>query len=83
MAEKDSFIILDDVNSTAQAFSVEDTMTDDSYFNTLKSDIIWTGNIDVTDSFISEALRHKSGILASWRQRSLIVRLTPSLYLAV
>ena len=59
-----------DVNSTAQGFSVEDTMTYDSYFNISelklsitspyiisdapKYDIIWTENSDVIDSFISE-----------------------------
>ena len=58
------------VNSTAQGFSVEDTMTDDSYFNifetklsitslyiisdTPRCDIIWTENSDVIDSFISD-----------------------------
>ena len=61
------------VNRTAQGFSVEDTMTDDSYFNISemklsitslyiisdipKCDIIWTENSDVIDSFISEILK--------------------------
>ena len=32
-----------------------------------KYDIIWTENSDVIDSFISEILKYKSWILASWR----------------
>ena len=55
------------MNSTTQDFSVEDTKTDDSYFNiseiklsitslyvisdTPQCDIIWTENSDVIDSF--------------------------------
>ena len=58
------------MNNTAQGFSVEDTMADDSYFSisemkllitllyiisdTPKCDIICTENSDVIDSFISE-----------------------------
>ena len=64
------------VNSTAQGFSVEDTMTNDAYFNISeiklsitslhiisdapKYDIIWIENSDVIDSFISEILKYKS-----------------------
>ena len=56
------------VNSTAQSFSVKDSMTADSYFNISelklsitslyivsdapKYDIIWTENSDVIDNFI-------------------------------
>ena len=32
-----------------------------------KYDIIWTENSDVIDSFITEILKYKSRILASWR----------------
>ena len=42
------------------------------------SDIIWTENSEVIDSFISEILKYKSWILASWRRRSWTVRFTPS-----
>ena len=38
---------------------------------------IWTENSDVIDSFISEILKYKSWILASWRKRSWTVRFTP------
>ena len=60
------------VNSTAQGFSVEDSITVDSYFNiseiklsitslyiisdTPKCDIISTENSDVIDSFISDII---------------------------
>ena len=40
--------------------------------------IIWTKNSDVIDSFISDILKYKSWILASWRKRSLTMRFTPS-----
>ena len=62
--------------STAQGFSVEDTMTDDSYFNISEIKIsitslfsvqimsyLWASDMlysDVTDSFISEILKYKS-----------------------
>ena len=64
-------------NSTARGFSVEDTMTDDSYFDTseiklsitslfsvqvVSSDII---HIDVNDSFISEILEYESSVIQS------------------
>ena len=81
------------VNNTAQVFSVDDTMTDVSYFDiseiklsitslyiipdAFKYYIIWTENSDVIDSFISEILKYKSWILASWRKRSWTVRFTP------
>ena len=69
------------VNTTAQGFSVEDTMTNDSNFNiseiklsitslyiiydTPKCDIIWTENSDVIDSFISEILKYESSVTVS------------------
>ena len=68
-------------------------MTDDSYFNISEiklsitslfsvqimsylgaSDIIYS---DVIDSFISEILKYKSWILASWHKRSWTERFTP------
>ena len=65
----------------AQGFSVEDTMTDDSYFyiseiklsitllyiisDTHKCDIIWTENSDVIDSFISEILKYEPSVIVS------------------
>ena len=70
----------------AQGFSVEDEMIDDLYLNISEiklsitlllsvqimsyleaSDIIYS---DVIDSFISEILKYKSWIFASWRKRS-------------
>ena len=62
-------------------------MTDDSYFNISKiklsilgaSDIIYS---DVIDSFISEILKYKSWILASWRKRPWTVRFTPKIMFA-
>ena len=79
------------MNCTAQGFSVDDTMTDISYFNTSeirlsitslyiisdapKYDIIWTENSNVIDSFISEIVKYKSWTLASWHKRSLTERL--------
>ena len=69
------------MNSTAQGFSIEDTMTNNSYFNiskikllitslyiksdTLKCDIICTENSDVIDSFISEILKYESSVIVS------------------
>ena len=69
------------VNSTARVFSVEDTMTDDSYFNISemklsitslciisdapKYDIIWTENGDVVDISISEILRYELSVIES------------------
>ena len=43
-----------------------------------KYHIIWTENSDVMDSFVSEILKYKSWILASWRKRSWTVRFTPN-----
>ena len=43
-----------------------------------KYDIIWSENSDVIDSFISEILKYKSWILASWCKRSWTVGFTPS-----
>ena len=69
------------MNSTAQGFSFEDTMTEDSYFNiseiklsitslyiisdTPKCDIIWTENSDVIDNFISEIFKYESSVIMS------------------
>ena len=41
-----------------------------------KYDIIWTGNSVGIDSFISELLKYKSWILASWHKRSWTERFT-------
>ena len=73
------------VKTTAQGFLVKDWMTDNSFFDISemklsitslyiisdapKYDIIWTENSDVIDCFISEILKHKSWILASWRKK--------------
>ena len=77
------------MNSTAQGFSVEDAMTDDSYFNiseiklsitslyiisdTPKCDIILTENSDVIDSFISETLKNKSSVIVSSTEKRSII----------
>ena len=69
------------VNSTAQGFSIQDTMTNHSYFNipeiklsitslyiisdTIKYYIIWTENNDVINSFISEILKYESSVIVS------------------
>ena len=74
------------VNSTAQGFSVEDTMTDESYFiiSEIKLSITSLFSVQimsyleasdmiysyVINSFTSELLKYKSWILASWRKRS-------------
>ena len=81
------------VNSTAQSFSVEDTMTDDSYFNnseiklyqsslyiisdTPKCDLIWTENSNVIDSFISEILEYESSVIMSSTEKPWTVLFTP------
>ena len=81
------------VNLTVQDFLRQDSRIQDLYFNISEmrlsitslfsvqimsylraSDIIYS---DVIDSFISEILKYKSWILASWRKRSWTVRLTP------
>ena len=80
------------VNGTAQGFSVEDTMTDDFYFNIseieLSITLLFSVQImsylgasdiiysDVIDSFISEILKYKSWILASSHERSWTMRLS-------
>ena len=64
---------------------MEDTMTDDSYFNiseiklsikslyiisnTPKSDIIWTENSDVMDSFTSAILKYESSVIVSSNEK--------------
>ena len=76
---------------TVQDFLRQDAMIQDLYFNisemklsTLyiisdasKYDIIWTENSNVIDGFISEILKYKSWILASWRKSSWTLRFTP------
>ena len=44
----------------------------------LKYYTIWTENSDMIDNFISEILKYKFWILASWRERSSTVRFTPN-----
>jgi len=74
------------MNLTVQDLLRQDTRIQDLYFNISemklsitslyiisdapKYDIIWTENTDVVDSFISEILKYKSWLLASWRKRS-------------
>ena len=78
------------VNLTVQDLLRQDARIQDLYFNISemklsitslyfisdapKYDIIWTENSDVIDSFISEILKYKTWILASWRKRSWTVR---------
>ena len=68
---------------TAKGFSVEDTMTDDLYFNiseiklsitslyiisdTPKCDIIWTENSYVNDIYILEIPKHAGHCVLDWR----------------
>ena len=75
-------------NSMAQSFSVKDTMTDDSYFDTSEIKLSITSLFsvqimsylrasdmiysDVIDSYISEILKYKSWILASLRNSSML-----------
>ena len=82
------------VNLTVQDLLHQDARIQDLYFNISEmklsitslfsvqimsylgaSDIIYS---DVIDSFISEILKYKSWILASWRKRSWTVRFTPN-----
>ena len=81
------------VNSRAQGCSVEDTMTDDSYFNISEiklsitslyiiSDapeynIIWTENSELFDSFISEILKYESSVIQSLTAKPWAVLFTP------
>ena len=82
------------VNSTTSGFSIMDSLTNDSYCNISemklsitslyiindapKYDIILTENSDVIDSFISEILKYKSWILASWHKRFWTIGFTPN-----
>ena len=82
------------VSLTVQGLLRQDSRIQDLYFNLFKMklpitllyilsdapmyDIIWTENSYVIDSFISEILKYKSWILASWRKRSWTVRFTPN-----
>ena len=81
------------VNSTAEGFSVKDSMTDDSFFNISEIKLTITSlfpvqimsylgvsdiiHSDVIDSFFSKIFKKKSWILASWCKRSWTVRFTP------
>ena len=89
------FMCLRGVNSTAQGFSVEDTMTDISYFNITeiklsntspyilpvaqKYEIIWTENSDVIDSFISEILKYESSVTVSSTEKPGALLFTPTI----
>ena len=81
------------MNLTVQDLLRQDARIQDLYFNfsemklsitslyiisdAPKYDIILTEYNDVIDSFISEILKYKSWILASWRKISWTVRFTP------
>ena len=81
------------VNSTAQGFSVEDTMTDDSYFNISEIKLSITSLFsvqimshlgvsdiiysDVIDSFISEIFKYESSVIVSSTEKSWAVLFTP------
>ena len=74
-------------------------MTDVSYFNTSEIELTITSlfsvkimsyfgasdiiHSNVIDSFISEILKYKSWILASWHKRSWTVRFTPYIHLDI
>ena len=78
------------MNSTAEGFSVKDSMTDDSYFkisemklsitsvyiisDAPKYDIIWTENSDVIDSDI---LKYYSSVIQPLTENPWSVLLTP------
>ena len=82
------------VSLTVQDLLRQDARIQDFYFNISevklsitslyiisdvpKYGVIWTENSVVIDSFISEILKHKSWILASWCKSSWTVRLTRS-----
>ena len=86
LLELEGYSLLEGVNLTAQDLLCQDARILDLYFNISemklsitslyiifdapKYDIIWTENSDVIDSFISEILKYKSWILASWPKRS-------------
>ena len=73
------------MNSTAQGFSVEDTMTNDSYFNISEIELSITSLFsvqimsclgasdivysDVIDSFISEILKYESSVIESLTEK--------------
>ena len=72
-------------------------MTDDSYFNMSemklsitslyiiydapKYDNIWTKNINVIDSFISEIFKYESSVIQSLTEKPQAVLFTPHLYI--
>ena len=81
------------MNSTGQGFSVEDTMTDDSYFNIseikLSITSLFTVQImshlgvsdiiysDVIDSLISEILKYEMSVIVSSTEKPWAVQFTP------
>ena len=81
------------MNSTAQGFSVEDTMTDDSYFNISQIKLSITSLLsvqivshlgvsdtiysDVINSFISEILKYESSVIVSSTEKPWAVLFTP------
>ena len=81
------------VNSTVQGFLVEDTMTDDSYFNIseIKLSIASLFSVqimshlglsdiiysDVIISFISEILKYESSVIVSSTEKPLAVLFEP------
>ena len=83
------------VNSTAQGFPVEDTMTADSYFNISEIQLSITSLFsvqimshlgvsdiiysDVIDSFISEILKYESSVIVSSTAKPWAVLFPPSL----
>ena len=76
---------MDEIKYGVNSFSVEDTMTDNSYFNisektlsitslyiisdTPKCDIIWTENNNMFESFISEILKCESSVIVSLTEK--------------
>ena len=82
------------MHSTAHGFSVEDIMTDDSYFNISEiklpitslyiiSDapiyyINWIENCDVIDSYISEIFKYESSVIQSLTEKPSAVLFTPT-----
>ena len=84
------------MNSTAQGFSVENTMTDDSYFiiSKIKLSIISLFSVQimshlgisdtiysgVIDSFISELFKYKSSVIVFSTEKPWAVLVTPNLF---
>ena len=88
-----SLLVCNGVNSTAKGFSVEDTMTDDSYFNISEIKLSITSLFsvqimsylaasdiiysDVIDSFIPEILKYESLVIVSLTEKPWAVLFTP------